>query len=85
MWNEDGYEKKGASYFKVHPQWDPFQTAFDADLALIRMDSPVNYSPYIRPVCLWNFQTDLNSVVGQVGNVAGWGEAGVNGAFSGLM
>jgi Trypsin len=74
IWNEDGVEKRGVSYFKVHPQWDPFAPAFDADLALIRMESPVTYSAYIRPVCLWNFQADLNSVVGQMGNVVGWGE-----------
>jgi Trypsin len=74
IWNEDGVEKRGVSYFKVHPQWDPFAPAFDADLALIRMEAPVTYSAYIRPVCLWNFQADLNSVVGQMGNVVGWGE-----------
>lgn len=66
-WNEDGFEKRGAKSFKVHPEWSPMDTKYDADIALIEMDSGVRYSKYIRPVCLWNGPADITQVVGQNG------------------
>lgn len=74
QWNEEGYEKRGAELFKVHPDWNPNDNKYDADIALIKMEQAVRYSKYIRPICLWNGPEDINSVVGQVGIVAGWGE-----------
>lgn len=66
-WNEEGYEKKGAKSIIVHPDWNPAETRYDADIALIEMDSPVRYSKFIRPICLWEGQVDLNLIVGQNG------------------
>jgi hypothetical protein len=66
-WNEEGYEKKGAKAFKVHPDWKTTDTKYDADIALIELESPVPYSKFIRPICLWDGSEDLNQVVGQTG------------------
>lgn len=76
QWNEEGFEKKGAKAFKIHPDWNPNDIKYDADLALIEMDSSVKYSKFIRPICLWNLSSspDITAVVGQVGIVAGWGK-----------
>lgn len=74
QWNEEGYEKRGALKFKVHPDWKPQEQSYDGDLALIQMDKPVKYSKFIRPVCLWNGMPDITKVVGQVGIIAGWGK-----------
>lgn len=49
-WNEEGYEKRGAVAFKVHPDWKPTEQNYDADIALIQMDKPVKYSKFIRPI-----------------------------------
>lgn len=73
QWNEEGFEKKGAKSFKVHPDWNPNDIKYDADIALIQMDSPVKYSKFIRPICLWSGDPDINKVVGQTGIVVGWG------------
>lgn len=73
-WNEDGYEKKGAKAFKIHPDWNPSDIKYDADIALIEMDGAVRYSKFIRPICLWNGPEDITQVVGQTGIVAGWGK-----------
>ena len=35
------------------------------------MDSAVEYSQYVRPVCVWEFSDNLNDVVGQRGILAG--------------
>jgi hypothetical protein len=74
QWNEEGFEKRGAEFFKVHPDWSPSDLKYDADIALIKMDTPVKYTKFIRPICLWNGPEDIAQVVGQVGIVAGWGE-----------
>lgn len=73
-WNEDGYEKKGAKEFKIHPDWNPNDIKYDADIALIEMDGAVKYSKFIRPICMWNGPEDITQVVGQTGIVAGWGK-----------
>jgi len=73
QWNEEGYERRGATLFKVHPDWNPADGKYDADIAIIQMDSAVKYTKFIRPICLWTGSEDLGAVVGQVGIVAGWG------------
>jgi secreted trypsin-like serine protease len=73
-WNEDGFEKKGAKSFKIHPDWQPHETSYDGDIALAELDSPVKYSKFIRPICLWSGSDELTKVIGQVGIVAGWGK-----------
>lgn len=75
QWNEEGFEKRGAELFKVHPDWNPDDIKYDADIALIKMDSPVKYTKFIRPICLWSGPEDITKVVGQVGIVAGWGNS----------
>lgn len=67
QWNEEGYEKKGVKTFKVHPEWDPTDIKYDADISLIEMESPVRYSKFIRPICLWNGPDEIAKVVGQAG------------------
>lgn len=74
QWNEEGFEKKGVKSFKVHPEWNVNDAKYDADIALIEMESAVSYSKFIRPICLWNGPSELAQVVGQTGIVAGWGE-----------
>lgn len=73
-WNEEGYEKRGVKAFKVHPEWNPMDIKYDADIALIQMDGPVKYSKFIRPICMWNGPLEIAQSVGQVGIVAGWGK-----------
>lgn len=74
QWNEEGFEKRGAKIFKIHPDWNPNDGKYDADIALIEMESAVPYSKYIRPICLWNGPAEISQIVGQSGIVAGWGK-----------
>ena len=69
--DELGFEKRGVRKFFVHPDWKPFDVSYDADIAIIAMDSPVEYSKYIRPICVWTFSKHLHEVVGQQGSFAG--------------
>ncbi|BES96002.1 serine protease [Nesidiocoris tenuis] len=51
-------------YFKFTPQADRF------DVAVLRLDRPVQYMPHIAPICLPNKNEDF---LGQYGWAAGWG------------
>lgn len=43
---------------------------FYSDVAIIKLKSEVRITDYIRPVCLWNTNTDLKNIVNKTGNVS---------------
>lgn len=54
----------------IHPDWNPFNRRYDADIAAIIMDDEVPYTKFIRPICLSTLE--VNS---EKGFVAGWGQS----------
>lgn len=57
----------------VHPDWNPFVTSYDADIALLKFESnEIPYTSYIRPVCLWNGSSEPEVTEGYV---VGWGKS----------
>jgi len=56
----------------IHPEYNPRLIA-DADVALAHLDSPVSFSEYISPICLWNEPPDENAIHNIRATVAGWG------------
>ncbi|KYM86389.1 Serine protease gd [Atta colombica] len=60
-----------ASY-KIHPDY-VYTTNSDSDLAILIMRLNVEYSPFIKPICLWSGSTDLENVVDKTGYIVGWG------------
>uniref|UniRef100_A0A0A1WV43 Serine protease gd n=1 Tax=Zeugodacus cucurbitae TaxID=28588 RepID=A0A0A1WV43_ZEUCU len=59
----------------IHPDYNGQQLP-DADIAILHMQSPVGFSQFIRPICLWSESPDSSYVVGQTAFVAGWGADG---------
>lgn len=55
----------------MHPEFN--HTRFFSDIAVLKLRSVVTFTDLIRPICLWPFDSDLNSVVGRTGQVPGWG------------
>ncbi|XP_035213248.1 limulus clotting factor C-like isoform X2 [Stegodyphus dumicola] len=56
----------------IHPDYDP--GLFDADIALLQMDSPVQLNSRVQPICLPTEQTTRENIVeGKKGVVTGWG------------
>ena len=54
----------------VHPDWNPFNIRYDADIAALTTEDEIPYTKYIRPICL------SRTVMGaEEGYVAGWGES----------
>lgn len=52
----------------VHPE---FNSPGDADIAIISMTEPVEYSRTLRPVCLWMEEVSLEYIVSTRGTVVG--------------
>lgn len=54
----------------VHPEYDAER--FYSDLAVLKLKDSLTRTNYVRPICLWNSDDDLKSVVGKLGEVPGW-------------
>ncbi|KAK7861955.1 hypothetical protein R5R35_006324 [Gryllus longicercus] len=58
----------------VHPDFK-YGTYSDADIAILRLKSPAEYTPHVRPICLWKWTADSRDIVGKKGTVIGWGRS----------
>jgi secreted trypsin-like serine protease len=54
----------------IHPDWNPFNLKYDADIAALILDDEVPYTKYIRPICL-----STTELVSNEGYVTGWGRS----------
>lgn len=54
----------------IHPDWNPSNKRYDADIAALIVEDEVPYTKYIRPICL-----SLNELEVGEGYVTGWGES----------
>lgn len=56
----------------IHPEYSPID--LQDDLAIVRLETMVEYTQYIFPVCLWPAEKkSLDYVIGRKGTVVGWG------------
>ncbi|CAG9768067.1 unnamed protein product [Ceutorhynchus assimilis] len=55
----------------IHPDYETGKA--NADIAVMTFPDPIPFSKMIMPVCLWQGSSDLNRVVGNIGQVVGWG------------
>lgn len=73
-WNEEGYVQSGASKMLIHPDWDINSDSYDADIAIVVLIKTVQYTNYIKSICLLNrASANFND-----GVVAGWGKSEAN-------
>ncbi|XP_072394379.1 serine protease gd-like [Diabrotica undecimpunctata] len=56
----------------IHPDYESLTS--DADIAVLTLGESLQITNYIRPVCLWRGDTDLDFVVGHSGTIVGWGK-----------
>ncbi|XP_058454068.1 serine protease gd-like [Malaya genurostris] len=78
MYNTDNFLEENAEFAYVekvqpHPEYVYDDDVNDADLATLRLKTPLEYTNFIIPICLWRGDNDLLKIVGQDGIVAGWG------------
>ena len=58
------------SKITIHPEWNPFNQRYDADIAVLIMEDEILYTKYIRPICL-----SLTELAAKEGYVTGWGKS----------
>ncbi|KAG5330456.1 GD protease, partial [Acromyrmex heyeri] len=74
-WKEVGTVNREVASYKVHPDYVHTGITSDSDLAILILRTAVEYSPFIRPVCLWSSNsTNLQNIIGKTGYIVGWGE-----------
>lgn len=49
--NETYVQESEVKEILIHPQYRPADT-YDYDIALLLLDKPIEYNPFVRPICL---------------------------------
>jgi hypothetical protein len=70
---DDESENAYVSEFIIHPDWDPQETHYTANIAIAVLKEPVKLSNEIRHVCLNTPSNPIQSFAGRNGKVYGWG------------
>lgn len=70
---ERGHQKVGAKKIIMHPEYDAFESLYDADISIFVLNRKISYSEFIRPICLWNLNGYLDDIVNEYGTIVGWG------------
>ncbi|XP_050501125.1 serine protease Hayan-like isoform X2 [Diabrotica virgifera virgifera] len=55
----------------IHPHFN--SSIFSNDIGIIKLSRPVEITDYVRPVCLWEDDTNLETIINKDGTVVGWG------------
>jgi hypothetical protein len=70
---DDSSANLDVSEFIVHPDWDPKDSHYGADIAIAVLKKPVNISREVGYVCLNTPSNPIQSFVGKIATVYGWG------------
>lgn len=66
--NENGQKFASVKSIHIHEKWNAATNDFAGDIAVIKLNEPVSFTSYIKPVCI---ATSGSSQVN--GTVIGWG------------
>lgn len=68
---EVGYFTSYAKEFFIHPDWEPFSQSYRGDVSVATLVTSVEFSDFIKPICIWQQTESRREVVGKTGLVAG--------------
>jgi hypothetical protein len=71
--DDDNSAKAEVSEFIIHPDWDPEEIQYKADIAVAVLKKPIKISKKIRHVCLNTPSHPIQNFAGRNGKVYGWG------------
>ncbi|KAK4878791.1 hypothetical protein RN001_011297 [Aquatica leii] len=69
-----GIQDRQVNRIIIYPKYAP--ATYSNDLALLKLDAPVEITDYVRPVCLWMESTNLSSIVNELGTSVCNGDSG---------
>ncbi|CAG9831457.1 unnamed protein product [Diabrotica balteata] len=67
-------QDRDVSQITIHPNFN--SSMFFNDIAIIKLSRPVEITDYVRPVCLWEDDTNLESIVNKDGTSVCNGDSG---------
>lgn len=74
--SETGSIKTNVSSIYIHPEWNIYAESFDADIAVLMLESVIKYSDLIIPICLPSqVEIKLEQVDDLMGVVVGYGRS----------
>lgn len=74
------FVERGVAKKDLHPKYNFF--TYEYDLALVKLDSPIQFAPHISPICL-PATDDL--LVGETATVTGWGRLSEGGVLPSIL
>ncbi|XP_012528111.2 serine protease gd [Monomorium pharaonis] len=70
---EEGSVNREVANYTIHPDYAHYLSG-DSDLTILILTMPVEFSPFIKPICLWFGSTNLQNIINKRGYVVGWGK-----------
>ncbi|KAI4455190.1 modular serine protease [Holotrichia oblita] len=67
-WSNPGMQTHPVSTIMRHPQYNSANYA--NDIAVMKLLLPVEFTNFVRPICLWEGDTDISNVVGKSGEMS---------------
>ncbi|XP_030754650.1 prostasin-like [Sitophilus oryzae] len=71
VWSNPGIQYRKVESIIVHPKFNPM--SFSNDIAVLKLSKRAEFTDYVRPICLWEGNNQLDRVVDHIGTVTGWG------------
>ncbi len=65
---ERGLQQRDVEEIYVHPDWRVFNEKYDADIAILVLSEMVDFTNYIRPICMPDDYPPIDAQGSIVGN-----------------
>lgn len=66
---ERGTQQRDVEEIYLHPDWKAFNDRYDADIAIFVLSDIVEFTKYIRPICISDDDLPIDAIGSIVGNV----------------
>lgn len=74
------YIERGVAKKVVHPKYNFF--TYEYDLALVKLEQPLEFAPHVSPICLPETESLL---IGMNATVTGWGRLSEGGTLPSVL
>lgn len=71
---ENNHVLSGVVRLEKHPDWNYLDDRYDADIAIAVLLRTIEFTKYVRPICLWTGTDSYRDLVGKKAVVAGYGK-----------
>lgn len=71
---EQNYIMSPVTKFIIHPEWNFLDKIYDADISIAVLSRTIEFTKFIRPICIWTATNSFSDLIGKKGVVAGWGK-----------